>query len=200
MYQLVNMYQPVFRRQAKILSATTLMSIITLVMVLMFAFYLNANASMRGLQRTSEELALNHMQLDAQIGALISNTTLTGDASVSDKIETLQAQIKDRSALLEKIDSLVLESNVDFGEIFETLAQANLPGLWLTGVQLEHDGSIEISGTAINPKLVPRYLQLITRKSQLASLNSGTVNVIREESDLSEINFVLSYNAQGDEQ
>ena len=199
MYQQINMYQPVFRRQAKIFSTATLLKIIAMVIVLMFALYSNAHSTMKGLQRISADLALNYIQLDARLGAVTSTAALSKNASISDEITTLQAQISDRNALLERVDDLFTNTTVGFGDVFETLAQTNLPGLWLTGVQLSQDGSIEISGTTLDPTLVPRYLQSIARQSPLSILNSGTVNLIREESNQSEINFVLSYNTQGEE-
>lgn len=199
MYQQVNLYQPVFRRQHKIFSATTLLRIIAIVMILMFALYFSAHSTLEGLQRISSDLALNYTQLEARHSAVTSTASLSTNASISDEINTLQAQISDRNALLERIDSLFIGSTVGFGAVFETLAQTNLPGLWLTGVQLDQDGSIEISGTTLDPKLVPRYLQLITQQSPLRTLNSGTVNLIREESNQPEINFVLSYITSGEE-
>ena len=175
------------------------MAIIAVVTVLMIAVYFNAHTKTQSLQRTSAELTLNHLQLDARIGAITSSAVLSTDESTNDRIGMLQARIADRNALLEQIDSLVFEPDVGFAAVFEILAQANLPGLWLTGVQLDHDGSIQISGTTIDAKLVPRYLRMITLQSPLSSLNSGTVNLIREQSNLAEINFVLSYNAYGEE-
>lgn len=200
MIQLVNMYQPVFRRQPKLLSAATLMAIIAVAMVLMAALYFNAHSTMRGLLRTSADLSLHFTQLDARLAAVTSNATLSINESSNDEIDILQAEINDRNALLDRIDSLFIESSAGFGGIFETLAQTNLSGLWLTGIQLDQDGSIEISGTTLDPRLVPRYLQLITKHSPLAILNSGTVDLEREESDQTEINFVLSYNTIGEQQ
>jgi hypothetical protein len=72
-----------------------------------------------------------------------------------------------------------------------------LPGLWLSGVQLENDGSVMISGAAIDPKLVPRYLELLTQHASLSSLNSGTVSLERKDSEQPDINFRFSYSANG---
>lgn len=200
MYQLVNLYQPVFRQQPKILSAVTIMTIIGIVMVLMFALYFKAQSSLKGLQSTSADLALNYTHLNARLGAVTSIAETPTDESVSEEIMTLQAQIDDRNALLEQIDSLFADSDVGFGEVFETLAQTNLPGLWLTGIQLSAVGGIRISGSAIDPKLVPRYLQLITQRSSLTSLSNGTVDLIRDDSRESQVDFVLSYNSSGEQQ
>ena len=198
MLQLVNLYQPVFRRQPKILSTSTLAAIFALAVIFMSALYFNAYSTMQRLQRTSAELALNHTQLQARFNALNSVASLPTGETVDDEINILQDQLKDRNELLNRIDHLFTEANAGFGEVFESLATINLPGLWLTGVELDQNGSIEISGSAIDPSLVPQYLQLITQHSSLQSLIQGSVNLSREDANQSEINFVLSHNAFGD--
>ena len=197
MYQQINMYQPVFRRQPKIFSTATLLKIIGVIVVLLFALYTNAHSTMKGLQRISADLALTYNQLDARLVAVKSTGAVTVDASASEEISTLQTQIRDQNALLEHVDSLVANSNTGFGDIFESLARTSLPGLWLTGIQLNEDGSIELSGTAHDPAFVPRYLQLIARHSSLNMLSSGSVNLMRAESTGRDINFVISYSAPG---
>lgn len=200
MYQLVNLYQPVLRRQPKLLSAATLITIIAIVLVLLFALYLNAQSTLQALQSTSKNLDQNYTQLEARLGAVSSVADFPVSTTISDEVTTLQAQINDRIALIEKIDNLFIDTEVGFGDVFESLAQSSLPGLWLTGIQLEQDGSIEISGTTLDPKLVPRYLQMISQYSPLHTLNGGTVNLIREDTNEPEIDFVLSYTSHGEAQ
>lgn len=200
MHQLINMYQPMFRRQPKILSATTLLAIIGIVMALMLGLYSNAHSNMQRLQRTSTELTTNYSKLQAQLSVAANNAEFSTNAVISDEITALQAQIDDRKALVERINQLFIDADDGFSEIFETLAQTNLPNLWLTGVELNQNGSVEISGTALDAMLVPQYMQLITQASSLASLNSGTVELTRDDQHLEEVNFVLSYNTAGEQQ
>jgi len=194
------MYQPMFRRQPKILSATTLLAIIGIVMALMFGLYSNAHSNMKRLQRTSTELSTNYTKLQAQLSVTANNAEFSTNAVISDEITALQAQIDDRKALVERINQLFIDADDGFSEIFETLAQTNLPNLWLTGVELNQNGSVEISGTALDAMLVPQYMQLITQASSLENLNSGTVELTRDEQHLEEVNFVLSYNTAGEQQ
>lgn len=196
MYQLVNMYQPVFRRQPKLLSAMTLATIVAIVTVLMLAVYLDARSTMQGLRRTSANLTLNHAQLSARLDE-ISSVAASSTTNVDDDVAALRARIADRSALLHRIDNLFIDAGAGFGDVFETLARSSLPGLWLTRVQLDEDGGIEISGTTSDPQLIPRYLRLITREPPLASLAAGTVDVERDDAGSTEMNFVLSYTARG---
>ncbi len=50
MYQQINMYQPVFRRQRKIFSAATLLKIVAMAAVLLLALYAHARWTLNGLQ------------------------------------------------------------------------------------------------------------------------------------------------------
>jgi len=197
MYQQINMYQPVFRRQRKIFSAATLLKIIAVAAVLLLSLYVQARWTLHGLHSTSERLALNYRLLDSRLGALEASGKAAATSAVSNEIRQLTEQISAQRALLERIDRLAIDTADGFGDVFETLARQNLPGLWLTGIQLDQHGNIEIRGATLDPKLVPRYLQLMESKPRLAALNSGTVNLSRHAPDKPEIDFVLSYNAQG---
>jgi Tfp pilus assembly protein PilN len=197
MYQQINMYQPVFRRQHKIFSAATLLKIIAVAAVLLLGVYAQTRWTLHGLQRTSEQLALSYRLLDTRLGSLEASGTSAATASSRNEIERLKEQISAQEGLLERIDHLAIDTAGGFGEVFETLARQNLPGLWLTGIQLDQHGDIEIRGTTLDPKLVPRYLQLMGEKPRLAVLNNGSVNLTRHAPDKPEIDFILSYNAQG---
>jgi Tfp pilus assembly protein PilN len=197
MYQQINLYQPVFRRQRKIFSAATLLSILVMATLLLLVVYAQARWTQQGLQRTSAELSLHVRQLDARLAALEASAANGAQEAAGDDILQLGKRIGAYSALLEHIDRLALETADGFGEIFETLARQNVPGLWLTGVSVDRAGNTEIRGATLDPKLVPRYLHLMTQQQRLATLASVTVNLMRHAPDQPEINFILSDNAQG---
>ncbi len=199
MFQLVNLYQPVFRRQPKILSTTTLIIIIAVVVLFMSLLYHNANATLQRLEHTVKNLESNFTQLDARHSSLRSNSPTSVEESIVNEILAIEDLVDERRKVLVSIDSLYSESYVNFGDTFETLAQIALPGLWLTKIQLDQDGSIEIRGGALDPKLVPRYLQLIADDPTLSKLTDSAITINREPTEFSEIEFVLSHNEYGDE-
>ena len=196
MYQLVNMYQPVFRRQPKVLSTPTLVTIVALVAILMLAVCLDGRSTIRELRLTSANLSLNHAQLSSQLDRIASSAAPSTERISGDELDALRARIADRNALIDGIDDLFSGADAGFGDVFETLARARVPGLWLTGVQLDQDGSIEISGSASDPRLVPRYLQMITEHRSLESLSGATVDLERSDADSSAVDFMLSHTAR----
>lgn len=193
MYQQINMYQPVFRRQRKIFSAATLAKAVGLATVLLLAVYGHARWTLHGLQRTSADLTLNYRELNARLVAL---ENAGAQAAADHELARLTEQIRARSALLERIDHLAFATAGGFGDTFEALARQDVPGLWLTGVRLDQDGSAELKGAALDAELVPRYLQLLTGQPRLAVLNGGTVNLLRHEPGQPRIDFSLSYSAR----
>ena len=92
MYQQINMYQPVFRRQRKIFSAATLLKITAVTLVLLLALYVQARWKLHGLQRTSDNLMLNYRQLDARLGKLEASGKTTVGTPPGEDIVTLQEQ------------------------------------------------------------------------------------------------------------
>ena len=77
------------------------------------------------------------------------------------------------------------------GEFFHALTRQTQPGLWLTGVQLKHDGKTEVRGITLNPTLVPRYLQTLPDQPRFRSLQQGSVHLARRNAADEEINFIL---------
>jgi len=197
MYQQINMYQPVFRRQRKIFSAATLLKIVVMATLLLLTLYGQARWTLNGLQRTSDDLAQNFQQLDTRLGALEAGGEPAANTTLGNEIAMLEAQITAREELLNRIDRLVINTTAGFGDNFETLARQHVPGLWLTGIRLDQHGNTELRGTTLDPKLVPRYLQMLAGHTRLAALNGGSVNLTRHAPDKPEVDFVLRYDSQG---
>ncbi|MBX2838867.1 MAG: PilN domain-containing protein [Gammaproteobacteria bacterium] len=192
MYQYVNLYQPVFRQQPKLLSANTLLIIVAVVAAFFTAGYFNARSNTQHLSRTSAELGLNYSQLLVQIESFENLAKESYDSTPSSTLD-LEDQIENRKALLERVDILFQQAQFTFGDVFESLAESTTEGLWLTGVDLDREGNIEISGTTLDPKLVPRYLETVSQYEALAELNQGSVSLTRQSESRPEIDFQLSY-------
>ena len=196
MYQQINLYQPVFRRQRKVFSAATLLQITGIAAVLLLGFYGHARWTLSSLDSTASTLSTQYQQLEAQLGVLERGE---GDDSldVQDEVNRLQQSITQRQALLDSFAQLDLRESTPFSEFFEILARRALPGLWLTGISLAEDGETELRGSTMDPTLVPRYLQTMPDQPRFTALHQGSVHLSRIDPDKSGVNFVLSSNSGG---
>lgn len=197
MYQQINLYQPVFRRQRKVFSAVTLLQIIVVAAVLLSGFYVHARWTLGGLDSTAISMSSQYHQLEARLG-ILENTGASATTSVQDEIERLQQTIDERQALLDSISRLTIRDSHGFAKFFETLATRTLPGLWLTGIMLAEEGETEIRGSTLNPKLVPRYLQGMPEQPRFNALHHGSLHLERDDPDRPDVSFVLSSNTAGE--
>ncbi|MGB5605489.1 MAG: hypothetical protein WBN51_03145 [Gammaproteobacteria bacterium] len=191
MYQQINLYQPVFRQQHKVFSARTLAQIFVAMTVLLLALYGHARWTLAGLQRTSAAMGEQYAQLAERLGALEDAGNNAAAMPLDTEVDQLQNTIAARKRLLEQFSQLVIDERPGFGDVFDTLARYSLPGLWLTGISLLEDGYTELRGTAVNARLVPRYLQLLPAQEHLNALNPGSVSLERRDGENTEVDFKL---------
>jgi len=191
MYQQINLYQPVFRQQHKVFCARTLAQIFVAMTVLLMALYGHARWTLAGLQRTSVAMGEQYAQLAVRLGALEDAGNSAATMPLDTEVDHLQNTIAERKRLLEQFSQLVIDERPGFGAVFDTLARYSLPGLWLTGISLLEDGYTELRGTAVNARLVPRYLQLLPAQEHLNALNPGSVSLERRDGESTEVDFKL---------
>ena len=191
MYQQINLYQPVFRRQRKALSAATLLQVLLIAAAMLLGVFLHTQWTVNSLRSTADALASQYRHLETQLGNLENPHQSAADA-VLDEVRRLQATIDARQALLERLARLTINDSHAFGDFFETLATLTTPGLWLTGIRLDMDGTTEIRGSAMDPALVPRYLQDMPAQTRFHTLLRGSVHITRDDPDNPAVDFVLS--------
>ena len=195
MYQQINLYQPVFRRQRKVLSALTLLQILAVAGVLLLVFYLQANWTVGGLDSTATSLSNQYRQLEARLG-ILENTGTQYSTDAQNEAERLQSTLDERRALLDSFSRLTIRDSHGFAEFFETLADRTISGLWLTGIRLTEDGDTEIRGSTLDPTLVPRYLQGMPDQPRFIALHQGSVHLSRDDPGKPHIDFVLKSNPE----
>ena len=189
MYQQINLYQPVFRRQRKVFSAVTLLQISGVVAVLLLGFYLHARWTLHSLDTTVASLSTQYQQLENQLGYLEQDSA---GLDVGAEVEQLQQTLDQREALLENFARLDLRDSTAFSEFLETLARRTQPGLWLTGINLTEDGDTELRGSTLDPTLVPRYLQAMPDRPRFIALHQGSVHLTRTDPEITAVDFTLS--------
>jgi hypothetical protein len=193
MYQQINLYQPVFRRQQKIVSARTMLQIVALACLVLLGFYSAASWNLYRLHTTS--VALNR-QFDALNSRLVQLESAQG-MNHGENIASLQHTLETHRQLYHRLEQLLRRSGTGFSRVFDALAQQTLPGLWLTGIALSGAGDTELRGTTVDPELVPRYLQQLAGQSGLDDLPDGSIRLTRRDGADTEVDFVLHAGAGG---
>jgi Tfp pilus assembly protein PilN len=191
MHQQINLFQPVFRKQHKVFSATTLAQIVAAVLVLLVAILGHVRWSLASMEQSAEALQQQHHHIRQQIGALEAAYQTPDTEALDAEIAQLMADIDQRNSLLIQFDQLVVQHHSAFSGQFRALAEQHVPGLWLEGVTVNGEGQIEIRGITLDAKLVPIYLQHLEKRQGLSETSFETVSMKRIAADKPQIQFVL---------
>jgi len=191
MHQQINLFQPVFRKQQKVFSATTLAQIAVVVLVLLIAILGHVRWTLAGMGRSAEALQQQHDHIRQQIRSLEAAYQTPDTEALDSEIEQLMTDIYQRNSLLVQFDQLVIQHRSGFAGQFRALAEQHVPGLWLEGVTVNGNGQIEIRGISLDAKLVPVYLQQLQKQQDLSATPFETVSMNRTAVDKPQIQFVL---------
>lgn len=191
MHQQVNLYQPVFRKQVKVFSATTLAQIAGAVLVLLVIILAHARWTLASMQSSAAALQQQLDSLQGQMGKLEADYRTPDTQALDTEIEKLRADISQRNYLLAQFDQLVIQHRSGFAQQFNVLAEQRVPGLWLEGVKVSGAGQIELRGITLDARLVPVYVQHLDKRPDLSESSFETLSMSRLDPDKPQIQFVL---------
>lgn len=191
MHQQINLFEPVFRRQQKVFSATTLTQIAAAVVVLLVAILEHARWTLASMEQSAEALQQQHDNIRKQVASLETAYQTPDTQALDAEIEQLMADIDERNGLLVQFDQLVVEHRNGFADQFRALAEQHVPGLWLEGITINGEGQVEIRGTTLDARLVPVYLQHLEKRKGLSETPFETVSLKRIAAGKPQIRFVL---------
>lgn len=191
MHQQINLFQPVFRKQQKVFSATTLAQIAGAVAVLLLMLLGHARWTLASMEATASNLQQQYDHLQKQIGVLEETLRTPDTEALDSEIELLQTRIEERRELLVRFDDLAIENQSGFHAYFHILAEQHINGLWLEGVSVDGNAHIEIRGSTLDARLVPAYLQRLARQADLSDTPFETVQLVRPDTQQPQIGFVL---------
>jgi len=191
MHQQINLYQPVFRKQVKVFSATTLAQIAGAVLTLLVIILAHARWTLAGMESSAIALQQQLNSLQGQMGALEADYQTPDTETLDTEIEQLRADINQRHYLLTQFDRLVIQHRSGFAEQFKALAEQHVPGLWLEGVKINGEQQIELRGITLDAKLVPIYVQQLEKRPDLSGSSFETLSMARIDPDKPQIQFVL---------
>jgi len=77
MHQQINLFQPLFRKQQKVFSATTLVQIVGAVTVLLLIFLGHARWTLANMEATANNMQKQYIQLQRQVSRLLAEQNIS---------------------------------------------------------------------------------------------------------------------------
>jgi hypothetical protein len=167
--QQINLFNPIFLRQEKYFSAAAGGQAIGLLIVGMLSFYAYAVFEMDGLTRQVSVLERQQRAAQERLAKVTAEFGVKpADAALAAQVRELQSGLASRQSLLTALSSGSFGAERGLSEYMRALARQSVPGLWLTGFNVEEGGgNFSISGLAVSPDLVPTFVRGLGTESTM---------------------------------
>jgi len=192
LYQQVNLYQPIFRRQRQVFSALTILQASAVVSVALLVMYGYGLWQVLGLEAEAVQLEGRERAYSAQLARLDPSSSAGRRTDVERRVAELNARLVEQQKLIEVLREQPLGSTEGFSAALAALARRYTTGLWLTELRIAAAGrSLDLTGMTVRPELVPEYLQNLGEEEALAGQRFELLQIERAE-DGGQIEFRIS--------
>ena len=194
-YQQVNLYQPIFRRQRQIFSAATMLQSVAVIVVALLTIYGFGLLQVRGLEAQVVELEGRERAYSLQLARLDPTTSLGRREEIAAELARLNSTLVAQQRLIEVLREQPLGDAGGFSAQLAALARRYNPGLWLTELRINGaSDAIELTGISRNADLIPAYLLRLSEESALAGKRFDLFEIERTE-NANEVRFRVSSQA-----
>jgi hypothetical protein len=175
--QQINLYSPIFRKQTKVFSATTMLQGLGLIVlvVAVFYYYMSAQSSLLELRA-----AESGRQLKSELERLkvygASESPAERVKALAERRKALEDTLASQGKALQALKEGSFGRNEGYSGMLRALARVSVEGVWLTRVEFsEGSGELSLAGRALRADLVPAYLARLRadpalRKQEFAQL------------------------------
>ena len=193
MRQEINLYQPIFRKQKKVFSSKALLQASALVVAGLLLVYGYGVWRLQGLE--DELLALQGQRQAAsqRLEKLAKQFPQREKSRVLEaELQRLTRDVRLRRKVEQLLTSGAYGNRKGFSEHLAALARQHIAGLWLTNVEIsEVSKGVGLAGSAVDPKLVPKYVQRFSNEPSLAGMRFQHLRVDRPEPESARVQFQL---------
>ena len=200
MSQQINLYQPMFRKQRRVLCASAMLQTLAIVVCGFMSLYAYGLSQVHLL---GEEVEGLHQQRDdarARLVGLEQQVPVRAESlDIIERVRLLRLEVNQRRQLLAALSTRVAAEQDGFASFLAGLARQRIEGLWLTGIHISEGGQrLSIRGRALRPELVPVLVRQLGREPSFDGLAFGALNIDRREPS-SPVDFQLQTMRMEDE-
>lgn len=181
MSQQINLFNPIFMKQQKQFSLFAMMQALALIVACALLFYGYAAYQVTKLSAQAEESTKLFNAEQARQAEIIDPGQQ--DVLLQNELQQLEQRLAEQSDLVESFKSGVVGNDTGYSEYMRAFARQVVQGLWLTGFSLNGDTQISLSGGAVNPELLPVYIQRLGREKVMSGKKFTTLQMQQPRAD-----------------
>jgi hypothetical protein len=179
--QQINLYSPIFRKQTKVFSATTMLQGLGLIVlvVAVFYYYMSAQSSLLELRA-----AESGRQLRSELERLkvygASDSPAERVKALAERKKALEDTLASQGQALQALKEGSFGRNEGYSGMLRALARVSVEGVWLTRLEFsEGSGELSLAGRALRADLVPAYLARLRADPSLRKQEFARLEVTR---------------------
>ena len=198
LYQQINLYQPIFRRQRQIFSSQTMLQATAIIAVALMTIYAYGLWQVAGLEAEALQLEGRERAYSTQLASLDPDSSAARRREAERELERLTATLLRQQRLIEVLEEKPLGSTDGFSEVLGALARQRRSGLWLTEITINRvSDAIELVGSSVDPALLAPYLLQLGEEEALAGYRFDDFEIARR-ADAATVDFWISSRAVAD--
>lgn len=166
MSQQINLFNPIFMKQKKYFSALTMLQALGLIVVGAALFYWYALYQVGQLGKQYDESNRRYAAEQNRLARYsVGYSPQKSRQLLDQQLQKLETQAAVQQELIGALKNGAIGNTTGYSEYMRAFARQVVPGLWLTGFDIEGDGTqISLSGGVLDPGLVPVYIQRLDRE------------------------------------
>lgn len=192
MSQQINLFNPIFLQQKKLFSFFTMLQALGLILLGSVIFYGYARYQVQSLAIQSGEMSARYTAEQQRLARVASEfSPQRASQQLNEEVKSLEAQLAAQNEMLETLKSGAIGNTRGYSEYLRAFARQSLDGLWLTGFEIEGDGTqMSLRGAARNGRLLPLYIRRLNREPVMRGKTFANLKMQRE-GEAGVVNFEL---------
>ncbi len=185
MSQQINLFNPVFLKQKKYFSVTTMLQALGLIVLGAIVFYGYAWYQVQLLAKQTKEITARYDAEQKRLAVYAGEfSPQRANQALMEELNTLEAQAAAQSALLNTLKSGAIGNTQGYSEYLRAFARQSVNGLWLTGFNIGGDGAqMSLQGAMTRPELLPAYIQRMNREAVMKGKAFSMLQVKEPKAD-----------------
>ena len=199
MNQQINLFQPIFRKERKVLSFEALVQICGIMIAALAALCGYGMWSNSGLSTEVSGLKKQHSERITMLERISREAAKrSSNDEVEKEIQRLESELAAERYIVSLLSKDMLGKDqlgkaLGFSEYLEIFSRRVVQGMWISKFSVVDGGQhMLIKGGALSAELVPLFLQGLAEEPSLAGTEFTVLQLAREDANRAWIEFVLS--------
>jgi len=191
--QQINLYQPRFRKQEKVFSASSMLVVLVAAILFFGGVYGYAKWNVVALAAESQRIQQQQLKELSRLESLVKRYPVKKKSRLlAKRLEELKNERKAKQFLVQTLSSRSIGNSEGFSSYFAGIARQSVSGMWIKRLELEQGGDvIGIYGSTLKPELVPQFIQALSSEESFVGSQFKIFNMQRDIDNKSAINFSL---------